>query len=228
MNFRATLVLHAKTAGGGYVYVHGLTDYDGILVTKTSDGKEVVQSVDYLGKEYETIGDAVAEWKKHSAEMKSAKEKRMAAKRVFKSKKKLSGEPMNFRKWADWDEGDYVVGEYVGIHTDQYDKECMKMKVEDAVFSNKKEAKNVIGKVLVLNAAGQLNKAMEKMDEGQFVQVTYNGMSTIETGKYAGKESHVLDIQLMEEESDDDDSDEDEDLDDDDTEEDDEDEDFDL
>lgn len=124
----------------------------------------------------------------------------MAAKRVFKTKKKLSGEPMNFRKWSDYEEGDYVVGEYVGIHTDQYDKECMKMKVEDAVFRDKKAAKNVIGKILVLNAAGQLNKAMEKMDEGQFVQVTYNGMSTIETGKYAGKDSHVLDIQLMEEE----------------------------
>lgn len=135
----------------------------------------------------------------------------MTVKRVFKSKKKLSGEPMNFRRWSDWSEGDYVIGEYVGTYQDQYDKLCMKMKVEDAIFSNKKAAKEIIGKVLVLNSVGQLNKSLEKMKEGQFVGVTYNGMTTIETGKYAGKESHSLLVELMEEDTGKEEEDEDED-----------------
>lgn len=123
----------------------------------------------------------------------------MAAKRVFKKKKKLSGGPKNFRKWADWDEGDYVIGKYVGTHTDQYDKECMKLEVADAEFRKKAEAKKLIGKVMVLNAAGQLNKAMEEMEEGQMIQVTYQGTSTIEKGKYKGKDAHVIEVDTVEE-----------------------------
>jgi hypothetical protein len=124
-----------------------------------------------------------------------------AAKRTFRTTKKLSGGPKNFRKWSDWEVGDIVIGTFKGTHTDQYDKECMILEVEDAQFANKKEAKQLIGKNLVLNAAGQLNKAMEKMEEGQIIQVTYNGTSRIEKGKYQGKDAHVIDVDLLEEDN---------------------------
>lgn len=126
------------------------------------------------------------------------------AKRVFRKGKKLSGGQKNFRRWADWAEGDYVIGKYVGTHTDQYDKECMMLEVADAQFKRKKEGDALIGKVIVLNAAGQLNKAMEQMEEGQMVQVTYQGTSTIEKGKYKGKDAHVIEVDLVEEEGDED------------------------
>ena len=129
----------------------------------------------------------------------------MAAKRVFKKKKKISGGgPKNFRKWADWSEGDFVIGTFVGTHTDQYDKENMILEVHDAGFRKPKEAKAIIGQRLILNAAGQLTKAMESLSEGDMIQVTYGGTATIEKGKYKGKDAHVLDIDLVEEEGEED------------------------
>lgn len=125
------------------------------------------------------------------------------AKRVFKTTKKVSGSPKNFRKWADWQVGDIVIGEYVGTHTDQFDKECTMVKVADAQFQGKKgakEAAELVGKVLVLNSAGKLDKARDQLTEGDMIQVTYNGMGTIEKGKYAGKDSHDIEVDLVEEE----------------------------
>ena len=123
------------------------------------------------------------------------------AKRTFVKKKRISGVQKNFRKWADWDEGDFVIGKFVGIHTDQYDKENMIMEVMDAGFKSAKEAKAIVGKNLVLNAAGQLTKAMEQLSEGDIIQVTYGGTATIEKGKYKGKDAHVLEIDQLEDEN---------------------------
>jgi len=123
------------------------------------------------------------------------------AKRQFVKKKRISGVQKNFRKWAEWDEGDFVIGKFVGIHNDQYDKENMIMEVIDAGFRKAKEAKAIVGKNLVLNAAGQLTKAMEQLSEGDIIQVTYGGTATIEKGKYKGKDAHVLEIDQLEDEN---------------------------
>lgn len=123
-------------------------------------------------------------------------------KRVFRKGKKLSGGPKSFRKWADWDDGDFLIGKYTGTHTDQYDKECAIVDVIEASFKNKKEAKELTDKTIVLNATGQLNKAMESMDVGKIYQFTYGGMAMIEKGKYKDKEAHVIVIEELEEEGD--------------------------
>lgn len=119
-------------------------------------------------------------------------------KRVFKTKKKLSGGRSVFRKWNEWEEGDYIIGKYVGMKEDNYEKPNWLIEVEEAVFADEDEAEKLIGKQIGLNSNGQLDKAMEKVEEGQYVQVTYNGKSEIEKGKYAGKEAHLVGVDLVE------------------------------
>jgi hypothetical protein len=124
-----------------------------------------------------------------------------AVKRKFKVTKRLSGVPKNFRKWGDWKEGDLVIGKFSGTHEDQFEKVCMMLEVEDAQFANKREAEKLIGKTLVLNNAGQINKVLETIELGQWVQVIYNGMATIEKGRYKGKDSHLIEVDLLSEEA---------------------------
>lgn len=81
---------------------------------------------------------------------------------------------------------------------DNYEKPNWLIEVEEAVFADEDEAEKLIGKQIGLNSNGQLDKAMEKVEEGQYVQVTYNGKSEIEKGKYAGKEAHLVGVDLVE------------------------------
>jgi hypothetical protein len=128
----------------------------------------------------------------------------MTAKRVFKKKKKLSGGPRVFRKWKEWAEGDYVIGTFVGTYIDNYDKEGTLVEVIEANFPKRpKLSAKLEGKTLALNATGQLNKALPKMEEGNVYQFTYGGTSTMEGGKYAGKESHLVEVTEVTEDDDD-------------------------
>lgn len=122
------------------------------------------------------------------------------SKRVFKPTRKLGGGQKMYRKWEDYQVGDVVIGTYVDTHVDQYKKNCPVIEVVDAQFKDKTGSKYV-GKNLVLNAAGMLNKAIEKAELGQMLQFTYNGTSTIEKGPYSGKDSHLIQTDLVEEES---------------------------
>lgn len=122
----------------------------------------------------------------------------MAAKRVFKTTQKLSGGQQTYRKWEEWTVGDVLIGKYISDHTDQYDKVCPVFEVIDAQFKDGSGDK-LEGKNLCLNNCGMLAKAMGKATLGDTLQVTYNGTSTIEKGKYAGKDSHVMEILTVEE-----------------------------
>ena len=120
------------------------------------------------------------------------------AKRVFKSKKKLSGGRCTYRAWKEWETGDYIIGTYKGSKTDNYDKPNWLVLVEEASFvSAPKEAKKLVGQVIGLNSNGMLNKAMERVEEGDMIQVMYNGTSEIEKGKYAGKDAHLVEVDLV-------------------------------
>lgn len=129
----------------------------------------------------------------------------MAVKRVFKSKKKLSSTRAAYRKWNEWDTGDVLIGTYKGSQTDNYDKPNWLIEVEDAQFTDKKAAKklnpnedgdkNIIG----LNSSGKLDAAMDKVEIGDMIQVEYKGMSTIEKGKFKGKDAHDIEVDLVEE-----------------------------
>lgn len=137
------------------------------------------------------------------------------AKRTFKVKKKLSKGRTEYRAWKDWDVGDIMIGQFVAQGEDQYDKPNWVFKVVDAQFENAKVAKKLIGKAITLNSNGQLDKAMKKVEEGELIQVTYNGMAEITKGKYKGKESHLVEVDMVVDESEEE-IDEDEELDEDD------------
>lgn len=117
-------------------------------------------------------------------------------KRKYKVSKTISGSPRIYRKWDEWKVGDIVIGKLEGFHLDQYKKNCPIISVEETMFKGDKT--DYTGKHLVLNSCGKLDKAMEKVSEGQLVQVEYQGMSTIEKGPYAGKDSHGMEVSLIE------------------------------
>lgn len=140
----------------------------------------------------------------------------MATKRMFKSKKKVSSVRAVYRKWADWEAGDILIGTYKGSQIDSYDKPNWLIEVEDAQFTDVKLVKSLMPKgdkkiVIGLNSSGKLDKAMEQVEIGEMVQVEYKGTSTIEKGKYKGKEAHDIEVDIVEEEGDEDEVDEDED-----------------
>lgn len=135
-------------------------------------------------------------------------------KRSFKKGKTLSGGQRVYRKWSDFDEGDAVIGKYVGSSIDNYKKPSWHIEVEDAQFADKKAAKALIGKVWGANASGKLNKAMEEVEEGTFVQITYLGKSEMQSGPYEGSDAHDIEVVELEEEgAESDDEDEDDDID---------------
>lgn len=118
-------------------------------------------------------------------------------KRTFKTTKKLSGMAAAYRPWREWEVGDVLIGRYKGSKTDNYDKPNWLFEVLDAQFSDGKAAKKLIGKTVGLNSNGKLDKAMEDVTEGDLIQVTYNGMGTIEKGKYKGKEAHDVEVDMV-------------------------------
>lgn len=120
-------------------------------------------------------------------------------KRVFTTKKKLSGQAV-YRKWEEWDMGDILIGKLMGYKDDQYGNKCPLIQVIDSQFKDKK-ANIEEGKTIQLNKCGMLAKALESVTEGEIVQIEYTGQSTIEKGKYKGKEAHTMEVQLLEEDS---------------------------
>lgn len=137
----------------------------------------------------------------------------LPTKRKFKTTKKLSGVKTEYRAWKEWDEGDVIICKLVGTAQNRKNKSKKDwiVEVEDAFFADKKEQKRVIGKTLTLNTAGQLDKGMEQVENGDMVQVTYNGSKEMEGGDYEGQMAHSMSVDVVEEDTGDDEEFEDED-----------------
>ncbi len=127
----------------------------------------------------------------------------LPTKRKFVTKKKLSGVKTEYRAWKEWDEGDVIICKLVGTSQNRKNKSKKDwiVEVEDAFFADKKEQKRVIGKTLTLNTAGQLDKGMEQVSEGELVQITYNGSKEMEGGDYEGQMAHSMSVDVVEEDS---------------------------
>lgn len=121
--------------------------------------------------------------------------------RKFKVKKSLSGVAKVFRKWDEWSDGDVLEGKYIATHKDQYDKVNPVIAVEFTDFADKKFGKEIVGKNLVLNSCGILDKAFKELEVGAFIRVEYTGTATIEKGRYQGKEAHTMKIDELEEDN---------------------------
>jgi hypothetical protein len=130
---------------------------------------------------------------------KTKKEKKM--RRQFKSTRKVTLGQKTYRKWEEWDTGDVLIAKFMDQEIDNYDKPNYLMEVIDAQFKDSKLGAKLEGKTLALNHCGILGKAMEKISKGEMVQLTYNGTSKIEKGKFAGKDAHLMDIEVVEEDT---------------------------
>jgi hypothetical protein len=93
--------------------------------------------------------------------------------------------------------GDVLVGKLNSFHVDQYKKNCPVIEVEEAYFKDKKAGAALAGKYLCLNSCGMLDKALKDVTPGEIIQIEYTGTSTIEKGPYAGKESHTMQVDIM-------------------------------
>lgn len=107
--------------------------------------------------------------------------------------KKISG-ASGYRKWNEWTTGDYFKGKLNSVSQDQYKKNNYTMQVIETKFKNGKQLQS--GEYITLNSNGMLDKAMLNVNEGDTVVIVYKGMSRIEKGPYAGKDSHSMDIFL--------------------------------
>ncbi len=123
-------------------------------------------------------------------------------KRNYTVKKQIAGGQKVYRKWSEYETGDVVVGKYIGTHKDQYDKVNMVLLVEDAYFKDG-TGEDMVGKNLVINSCGTLDKAMEELAEGAMVQIEYTGTVKLEKGPYKGKEAHTMSIVEVEADSED-------------------------
>jgi hypothetical protein len=110
--------------------------------------------------------------------------------------RKISG-ASGYRKWADWQTGDYFKGKLNSITQDQYKKNNYNMLVIETKFKDGKDIQK--GTYLTLNSNGMLDKAMMNVNEGDTISLVFKGKSRIEKGPYAGKDSYSMDIFLEEE-----------------------------
>lgn len=93
-----------------------------------------------------------------------------------------SNEPALFHGWKEWEEGHYVIGEYLSSFKTSFrgsENENFRVRVHECNFTvlDKKEGKHVdpTDQILVLNGVGALNKFMEKVEKGMLVEVIYGG-----------------------------------------------------
>ena len=84
-----------------------------------------------------------------------------------------------FRKWSDWEKGDYVVGKFIAQREQNYKgiKPVYDIELETCVFK-KREAELPDGTILALNSCGILNKNMKEVCIGDIIKVEFGGKET--------------------------------------------------
>lgn len=104
---------------------------------------------------------------------------------MSKTMKKLSLGSKTFVKPADLEIGQTIKGIYIGSEIDQFDKPNWTIRTTEGD--------------LTMNSSGSLDKLMEQVTVGQYVEVTYGGTKTLTSGKYKGKEAHQFEVAASEE-----------------------------
>lgn len=134
----------------------------------------------------------------------------------FRTKQKLSMD-LIYRGYKDWQIGDVVIGRVMGTQKDTHGKFGIVIEVMEVSFKGQKPEK-FTGKNLYLNNNGVMAKVLKNADlwdeendkpsdalKGEILQVEYRGTEKLSSKhKYAGKEVHVIHMELLNENSEDD------------------------
>lgn len=123
-------------------------------------------------------------------------------KRRFVKRQSLAGN-MKYRGWKQWAEGDVAIGEVVGFFVDSFEKKGVKLKIVEATFEDGSED-DYVGKVMAINSMGAIEDAIETVEVGMLVQIEYTGETEVQKGKFAGKECHTVNFDIVAEESEED------------------------
>lgn len=124
------------------------------------------------------------------------------AKRIFRTKKKVSGGMKGkFRAWDNWKEDEYIIAKYTGTgRQDKYNKPTYCFEIEEANFASAKEnAAFEKEPEIVLNSTGGFANSMENVEEDDMVQITYKGQNEIQKGKWKGEMAHAIEVLVVEE-----------------------------
>ncbi len=101
-----------------------------------------------------------------------------------------------YKAYKEWEEGDFIEGEYQGIiGRDKFGKPKYGVKVSDSFLED--GTKLEVGERFSVNACGLLDKKMEDVEEGTNIRVEYGGEGTIEKGTWAGSTAHNVKLFIL-------------------------------
>lgn len=106
--------------------------------------------------------------------------------------KKVKGQRV-YKKWKEWEEGEYVIGKLIGTYIDKFKNTCYEVEVIESDVEEFEE-----GKVAGLNSCGSLNYKMEDVLIGSTVRVEYTGTTVLDKGDFEGTEAHTVDVSIDE------------------------------
>ena len=110
--------------------------------------------------------------------------------------KKVKGQRF-YKKWANYEVGDYVVGKLIEIGEDQYKNPNYILEViETSLEKDDKDNSIEEGKNLCLNSNGALNYKMEDVEIGTVIRVEYEGETLLEKGPFKGKMCHTVSLEV--------------------------------
>jgi len=133
------------------------------------------------------------------------------AKRTIRQWEKKNG-PTFYHAWANWEEGQFVEGVFMGGVLDKkYKRTNYKIKVEDFdITCERPDGKELqVGDVITINGTGGLARNLGVMEgdktedtnpslisEGTAVRLVYEGIVEIEGGDWAGQEAHSVTVYM--------------------------------
>ena len=90
---------------------------------------------------------------------------------------------VDYIKWSEVDEGSVIKGFYKETKASAKYPDNMNHYIETEE-----------GKVYGLNGSANLDRALDQVRQGWWVQITYQGQITLENGRFAGRPCHQFDV----------------------------------
>lgn len=104
--------------------------------------------------------------------------------------KKVKGERL-YKKWKEWEVGDYVLGRLTEVGEDQFKKANYIVEVMETSFDDVP-----VGKNMCLNSNGSLDYRMQDVEIGTIIRVEYEGEDVMEKGPFKGKPFHMVGLEV--------------------------------